>query len=328
MKVLVTGGSGFIGSHVVDRLLVDGHDVVTFDMRPSPYVEDGQVETVIGDITDREQVAAAVAGCDAIVHMAARADVDEVIKDPVGSEAVNAQGTLSVLEAARNSSIERVLYASTIWVYDEVRDGVAHEDTAPGIPRHFYTATKLAGEMYCRSYGELYDLDYTVLRLGIPYGPRARPRAVVPAFVQRAHDGQPLTIAGSGEQSRRFVYVEDLADGIVRGLAPIAAKRIYNLVGTESTSVREVAEVVQRLVRPVEIIHLEGRTGDFSGVEISGERAANEVDWRPQTTFVEGVRRYVEWFMEEQDGAAPANVTNGAPVAAASEETPATSAAR
>lgn len=298
MKVLVTGGSGFIGSHVVDKAIAAGHEAVVFDTRQSPY----GAETILGDVTNFDEVAAAAAGCGAILHLAAMADVNEVAKAPVMTEAVNAQGTLAVLEAARVANVARVVYASTIWVYGEQVEGIATEDSPLGIPRHFYTATKLAGEMYCHSYGELYGLEHTILRFGIPYGPRAREAAVLPAFVIKAHAGEPLTIAGTGEQSRRFVYVEDLADGVVAALVPEAANRIYNLVGDESVTIREIAELVQQLVQPVEIVHLEGRKGDFPGVEVSGERAARELGWRATTSFADGARRYVDWFIASARG--------------------------
>jgi UDP-glucose 4-epimerase len=292
VNVLVTGGSGFIGSHVVDVLVAGGHDVRVLDRKPSAYHDD----VVLGDVTDLEQMRAALRGCDVVFHLAARADVDEVKDDPVGSEAVNAEGTLAVLEAARAEGVSRVVYASTIWVYDAHRNGhMVDEDALIGIPRHFYTATKLAGEMYCASYSELYGVPTTILRFGIPYGPRARPAAVLPQFVQRALDGEPIRIAGSGAQSRRFVYVEDLAEGVAAALAPKAANRVYNLVGDESVTVLEIAQLVQKLVAPVEIVHGEARAGDFAGVAVSGERAARELGWRPRTPFAEGARRYVDW---------------------------------
>jgi UDP-glucose 4-epimerase len=302
VRLLVTGGSGFIGSHVADKAIAAGHDVVVLDTRESPY----GVETILGDVTDLDDVAAAARGVNAIVHLAAMADVNEVTEAPVTTEAVNSRGTLAVLEAARAERC-RVVYASTIWVYGENTNGVATEDSPLGIPRHFYTATKLAGEMYCHSYGELYGVEHTILRFGIPYGPRARPAAVLPAFVQRAHEGEPLTIAGTGGQSRRFVYVEDLAEGVVAALAPGAANRTYNLVGDESVTILEIAQLVRELVQPVEIVHLEGRKGDFPGVEVSGARAARELGWRATTPFAEGARRYVEWFLASSSTASAAN---------------------
>jgi UDP-glucose 4-epimerase len=267
-----------------------------FDTRESPYGAD----TVVGDVTDLDAVASAARGCGAIVHLAAMADVNEVKDAPVATESVNARGTLAVLEAARVERC-RVLYASTIWVYG---DGAGDEDAPLPAPAHFYTATKLAGELYCRSYNELYGVEFTILRFGIPYGPRAREAAVLPAFVIRAHAGESLTIAGTGEQSRRFVYVEDLAEGVVAALAPAAADRVYNLVGDESVTIREIADLVQRLVRPVDIVHVDRRKGDFPGVEVSGERAARELGWRTTTPFAEGARRYVDWYLSTITSAA------------------------
>ena len=119
--------------------------------------------------------------------------------------------------------------------------------------------------MYTSTYSELYGLEHTILRFGIPYGPRSRPTAVVAAFTAKALAGQPLTIAGDGTQSRRFVYVEDLADGVAVSLAPAAANRVYNLVGRENTSVRSIARTVRDVVGDVPIVHIEGRAGDLQG---------------------------------------------------------------
>ena len=234
MKVLVTGGSGFIGSHVVDRLRAHGHEPRIFDLVPSPHHRDGDIETVIGDLLDLDAVQRSMRGCDAVVHLAAVADVDRVVAEPSHSELVNGRGTEVLLEAARAADLERVVYASTVWVYGSQNgSGVLAEDALLPLPSHLYTATKLAGEMYCRAYGELYGVEHTILRFGIPYGPRSRPTAVVAAFVARALAGEPLTINGDGMQSRQFVYVEDLAEGVVAALVPAAAGRIYNLVGEQ-----------------------------------------------------------------------------------------------
>jgi UDP-glucose 4-epimerase len=298
MRVLVTGGAGFIGSHVVDKVRDAGHEPVVYDMRPSPFhVNGNSVDTVIGSILDIDALTRAMRGCDAVMHLAAAADVGEVEKAPVHSEELNSRGTLSVLEAARQAGVKRVVYASTIWVYSDVDAEAVDEETALRPPAHLYTATKLAGELYCKSYSELYDLEFTILRFGIPYGPRARPAAVVPAFVNKALAGEPLTIAGTGEQTRRFVYVEDLADGCVAGLAPQAAMRTYNLVSDTDVTIREIADTVKGILGDVEIVHTEGRAGDFKGAEVSGARAAEELGWTATTPFAEGVRRYVDWHV-------------------------------
>jgi UDP-glucose 4-epimerase len=299
MKVLVTGGAGFIGSHVVDRLRAAGMSPRVFDVRPSPYHDPSEVESVVGDILDGDQLERAMRGCHAVAHLAAAADVDQVAKNPADAEALNARGTLNVLEAARAAGVKRVAYASTIWVYSNAEDGPVDEDASLRAPDHLYTATKLTGEMYCRSYAEMYGLDCTILRFGIPYGPRARPAAVVPAFVRKALCGDPLTIAGTGEQSRRFVYVEDLAEGVVCGLRPEAGGRTYNLVSGEDVTIRRIAESVQEAVGDVEIVHTEARAADFKGVEVCGKRAQRELGWTACTPFSEGLRRYVDWVKEE-----------------------------
>jgi UDP-glucose 4-epimerase len=212
-----------------------------------------------------------------------------------------------ILEAARQEEIARVVYGSTVWVYgNSPVEGELDEDSAIALPSHLYTATKIAGEMYCRSYNELYGGEHTILRFGIPYGPRARPAAVVPAFVLRAQRGEALTIAGDGRQTRQFVYVEDLADGVVAGLLPAAADRVFNLVGEEEVSVRQIADTVRELVAPVPLVHGPERPADVHIGHISGARAATELGWRAETPFEEGVRRYVDWLA----------VTNGSPVAA------------
>ncbi len=314
-RVLVTGGAGFIGSHVVDKLIAAGHEPRILDVRPSPYHPD--VDTVIGDMCVLEDMVRAADGCDAIAHLAAAADVGEVQQDPVGSEQLNARGTVNVLEAARQLEIDRVVYASTIWVYSDVDAEHVDEATLLAPPAHLYTATKLAGELYCRSYRELYRVESTILRFGIPYGPRARPAAVIPIFVRKALAGEPLTLAGGGLQTRRFVYVEDIAEGVVAGLAPQAADRTYNLVGDEEVTIREIAERVRDEIGDVELVLTEGRAGDFKGAEVSGARASSELGWEARTPFAEGLRRYVAWHREHYAVEPVADLAPAAPAVAA-----------
>src|ERR1700759_610674 len=247
MRVLVTGGSGFIGSHVIDKLRARGHQPVIYDLRPSPWHPDPTqpVETALGAITDRGALERALHTCDAVAHLAAVADVNDVHAEPEDAERVNARGTVTVLEAARRAGVKRIVYASTIWVYSDCEAEAVDEETLLPAPSHLYTATKLAGELYCKSYQELYGINYTILRFGIPYGPRAREAAVIPAFVNKAFAGEPLTLSGDGMQSRRFVYVEDLAEGVVAGLGDIAENRVYNLSSDEDVTMRQIAELGQ-----------------------------------------------------------------------------------
>lgn len=311
--VLVTGGSGFIGSHVVDRLAAAGYRPRIFDARPSHWHPDA--DCVIGDIRRLEDVRRALRGCDAVCHLAAAADVGEVFNQPAWAAELNTTGTLNVLEAARELGVKRVVYASTVWVYSDVDADVVDEDAPLPPPAHIYTASKLSGELFCRSYAELYGIEPTIVRFGIPYGPRARPAAVIPQFVDKAVNGVPLTIAGSGEQERSFVYVEDLAEGVVRALAADqAVGRTYNLGGTETTTIRGLAEIVRDEVAPAEIVHTEGRSGDLRGARIDSERAARELGWRATTPLREGVRRYAEWLAaEDAADAAPVPVSVESP---------------
>jgi len=312
MRVLVTGGAGFIGSHVVDKLRDHGHVPVIYDLRPSPWPEHADVDTVIGQVTDAAALAAALEGCDAVAHLAAVADVNDVHAEPHDAEQVNARGTAAVLEGARLAGIDRVVYASTIWVYSDTEETTVSETTLLPPPAHLYTATKLAGELYCKSYQELYGINYTILRFGIPYGPRAREAAVIPAFVNKAFAGEPLTLSGDGLQSRRFVYVEDLAEGVVAGLGQIAENRVYNLSSDEDVTIRQIAELVQEIVGNTEIVFGPARPGDLGSKIVLSDRAREELDWSASTPIREGISRYVAWRREQAAKKADA-ATGGTP---------------
>ena len=294
MLALVTGGAGFIGSHIVDRLIARGIRVRIFDM-VVPTVPT-TAEFYHGSLLDAEALRMAMNSVDVVYHLAAVADVKDVYDDPAYGESINVRGTINVLEAARRAKVGGVIYGSTTWVYSTVADEEVDEQTPLAPPAHLYTATKIASEYYCQSYSALYHLPVTILRYGIPYGPRARDAGVVPMFVRKAMRGEPLTIAGDGSQFRKFVYVEDLAEGNVLALKTIARNKIYNLDGTEKVTIRQIAEAVQRIARPVPIEYGPPRPGDFSGKEISSQLAKRELSWEPRVGFEEGLRRYFEWW--------------------------------
>jgi UDP-glucose 4-epimerase len=300
MKALVTGGAGFIGSHVVDKLRDKGIEVMVYDMIRPTFRSD--VEFYQGSILDYDSIRMALVGIDVVFHLVAIADVKDVFDDPIYADSINVRGTINVLEAARrNSAIKRVVYASTVWVYGDCEDEAVNEATPLPPPAHLYTATKLASEYYCSAYSRLYDLDVTILRYGVPYGPRARPGAVLPIFVGKALRGEPLTIAGDGSQFRKFIYVEDLAEGNVLALKSIAKNKIYNIDGREKVTIKQIAETVQKLIGDVQIESIPVRPGDFSGKQISSELAREELGWEPKVSFEEGVRRYIEWYKQEQE---------------------------
>lgn len=299
MRVLVTGGSGFIGSHVVDELRERGVTVRVFDMVYPTYRDD--VEFYKGSILNLEDLRMALNKVDAVVHMAAVANVNSVEEEPHYSESINVRGTINLLEAMRKTNVDRLVYASTSWVYSDVDQEEVDEETPLEAPSHLYTATKITGEQYCQAYANHYGLEPTIVRYGIPYGPRARGGTVLPIFVDLAKDGESLTIFGDGQQYRYFVYVEDLARGTVLALQPGTENEIYNLAGQEQVTVQQVAETVQDVVRDVPIEYEEARAEDFEGKVVSSEKAKRELGWEPEVTFREGVERYVEWLREQED---------------------------
>jgi UDP-glucose 4-epimerase len=295
--VAVTGGSGFIGSHVVDALLAAGYRVRVLDRRP-PHRPDAEWFAV--DVLDDRALTAAVRGTDAIYHLAAMADVNDIFAHPVESVALNTVGTVRVLEAARQVDAGRVILASTVWVYAASTKSIVDESTAfePETDRHIYVSTKVASEMMCRDYQTLYGRTFTVLRYGIPYGPRMRDNCVAAAFFKRAFRGEPLRIDGDGLQERFFVYVEDLARAHVLALDPIAENKTYNLDGDEPVSIRRIAETVRDLLGEVDVQFGPPRPGDLTARVVSTDRVREELGWIPRVSFGEGMRRTLAWYCE------------------------------
>jgi UDP-glucose 4-epimerase len=308
MRLGVTGGSGFIGSHVVDALAGAGHHVTVIDPK-APHRSDVEHEPL--DLRDGPALEHATKGLDAIFHLAAYADVNDVSRDPVGALDLNVTGTLRVLEAARANAIGRVFLASTVWVYSsatpeaqsapEIDENAA---LAASATRHVYTTTKIAAEMLCHDYWNAYQVPFTVLRYGIPYGPRMRPSLVIPIFVRKALAGEPITIAGDGSQHRKFVYVEDLARAHVLALADVARNQTYNLDGSEVVTIRRIAEVVLAAIPTRSTIEfMPARAGDYEGAAVSSAKAHTELGWEPRVGFADGVRRTIDWLtaLEERD---------------------------
>jgi UDP-glucose 4-epimerase len=329
--VAVTGGSGYIGSHVVDALIDAGCTVRVLDQR-APHRADAQ--WVPCDVLDLDGLTHAVAGADLVYHLAAVADVNDVIVDPGLAIEVNTLGTARVLEAARRADTGRVVLASTVWVYAAAAptgDGVVDEDTPfdPATDRHLYVTSKVAAEMACRDYLTLYNRPYTILRYGIPYGPRMRDNCVVAAFLQRAMRGETLRIDGDGSQHRHFVYVEDLARAHVRVLDDVAVNRTYNLEGAAPVTIRELAEAVIDLVGTGAVELGPARPGDLRARTVSTERARTELGWTATTPFAEGLARTHAWYLArtaEAAAEAVANVTALADLDEASAPTPETAA--
>jgi len=297
MRTVVTGGCGFIGSHVVTKLIEAGHDVVVVDhhvRRPAP-----EAEYIRADLLDPAAVVDAVAGADAVFHLAAMADVDIIVREPLLATRVNVDGTANVLDACRLADVGRVVLASTVWVYGAAPgDGAIPEDSAlsPGAVSHIYTAQKISAEMLAHGYQAVYGLPFTILRYGIPYGPGMRDELVIARFILQAMSGRPLTISGDGSQYRYYVYVEDLADAHVRALRDEAANQVIALEGTEQVSIRRLAEAVSAELGGTEITYQPARAGDYAARPVAVHQAKALLGWEPTTPFEEGLRRCVEWY--------------------------------
>jgi UDP-glucose 4-epimerase len=308
MRVTVTGGCGFIGSHVVDHLVRAGHDVLVIDTAEK-WRNDG-AQYLLADLFHPDSMDAALAGRDAVFHLAGAADVNDVAADPVRALRLNVEGVGRVLESARRQGCGRVVLASTVWVYGATAGtGERTEDALVDLKKagHLYVSTKLAAEMVMHSYQQMFGQEFTILRYGIPYGPRMRDALVVARFVRAAQAGQPITIAGTGDQVRNFVYVEDLAEAHVLALSPAAANQTLALEGDTPVSVNEIAETVQHLVSPVPIEHVPGRPADYDGMNISNRLAKELLNWSPTTPLAEGIRRYLAWLADStrEEGAVP-----------------------
>jgi UDP-glucose 4-epimerase len=229
------------------------------------------------------------------------ADVNDIVADPAGSVALNTLGVARVLEAGRRSDAGRVIVSSTVWVYAATHGDVVDETTPFDLEtdRHLYVSEKIAAEMFCRDYATLFGRPYTVLRYGIPFGPRMRSDLVVAAFLLRALRGEPLRIDGDGSQERRFVYVEDLAAAHVLALKPEAKNRTYNLESAEAISIRRLAETVRDLVGDVEVTFGPTRPGDYRARIVRSDRARDELGWLPEHTFADGLRKTLEWYRQQ-----------------------------
>ncbi|MDX6723614.1 MAG: UDP-glucose 4-epimerase, partial [Solirubrobacteraceae bacterium] len=273
MQLLVTGGGGFIGSHLVERLVRDGHRVRVIDNFTTghrrnlmPIID--EVELVEGDLQSYERAHAAVRGCEVVLHQAAMPSVPRSVQDPLTSNASNVIGTLNVLLAARDSGVRRVVFASSSSVYGATPALPKHEGL-PTLPISPYAVAKLAGEGYCRSFSEVYGLETVALRYFNVFGPRQDPQsqysAVIPNFITAALRGESPVIFGDGEQSRDFTYIENVVEANLLAMTagPEVAGRAYNVACGERISLNDlVANIGRVLGRAIEPRYEAGRPGD------------------------------------------------------------------
>ncbi len=309
MKVLVTGGAGFIGSHLVEGLLARGDAVRIFDDLSSGRREHlegpgGDLEVVLGDVRDLDALRGAARGCDAVLHEGALPSVKRSVEDPRLAHDVNATGTLNVLVAARDVGVRRVVFASSSAVYGESA-ALPKVETMPPEPVSPYAAQKLAGERYCAIFHGLYGLETVALRYFNIFGPRQDPRseyaAVVPRFVTALLRGQRPTVFGDGEQSRDFTYVANVVAANLRALeAPAAALgRAFNVACGERYTLNALLDAIRRETgRDLAATYEAPRPGDIRHSQAGIELARAVLGYEPAVSFEEGIRRTVAWYRE------------------------------
>jgi UDP-glucose 4-epimerase len=309
MRFLVTGGGGFIGSHLVDRIIAEGHDVVVLDNFASGKKSNleaatatGKMRLVEGTILDNDDLNDAMHKVDIVFHLAVEC-VRKSIGDPVGNHHANATGTLMTLEAARRHKVSRFIYCSSSEVYGNTSMGALSEDATVCAPTTVYGASKLVGELYTQAYLRTYGMETAVVRPFNAFGPREHDQGVlaevIPRFVIRTLSGKAPIVFGDGSNGRDFTYVTDTADGLWRtAFNDRIVGQTVNLGWGRMVSVKEVGEEILRQCgrNDLTLEHVAERPGDIHSLIARTEKAAELLGFRPQVDFATGVANYVAWF--------------------------------
>ena len=305
---LVTGGCGFIGSHIAEALVRRGDRVRVLDNLSTGKVANlepcgGKVELLRGDLTDPAAVAEAVRGVDCVFHEAALASVPRSVEAPLETHAACVTGTLTLLDAARRAGVRRLVYAASSSAYGDRPTSPKHESDLP-LPISPYGAAKLAAELYCQAFTASYGFETVALRYFNVFGPRQDPdspySAVIPLFITAILAGRRPTIYGDGHQSRDFTYVSNVVQGnLLAADAPGVAARVFNVANGRATSLLELLGQLNRLLgTQVEPIHAPPRAGDIreSLADIAAARQA--LGYEPQVGFDEGLRQSIGYYRE------------------------------
>jgi UDP-glucose 4-epimerase len=311
MKALITGGAGFIGSHIASRLIGEGHEVRVLDNfstgnRSNLAAFEGDFDLIEGDMQSYERAHNAVQGCEVVFHQAALPSVPRSIQDPLTSNAANVVGTLNILLASRDSGVRRVVFASSSSIYGADLTLPKQEDRAP-MPISPYAVAKLASEGYCRSFSAVYGLETVALRYFNVFGPRQDPlsqyAAVIPRFITALFDGKPPLVFGDGEQSRDFTYIDNVVDANLRAAeAEGVAGQTFNIACGERISLNRLLDEIRAIVgSDVEASYQEPRQGDVKHSLADISRAREQLGYEPLVDFNEGLMRTVESLRTEAD---------------------------
>ncbi|MBV4456401.1 NAD-dependent epimerase/dehydratase family protein [Pseudomonas sp. COR58] len=300
--VLITGGAGFIGSHLVDALLATGRSVRVLDdlstgKRSNLPLDNPKVELVVGDVADAALVATAMQGCSAVAHLAAVASVQASVDDPVKTHQSNFIGTLNVCEAMRVAGVKRVLFASSAAVYGNNGEGQAIDEDTPKAPLTPYASDKLAGEHYFDFYRRQHGLEPVIFRFFNIFGPRQDPSSpysgVISIFSERAQKGLPITVFGDGEQTRDFLYVEDLVDVLVQAIEkPEAQPGAVNVGWNRATNLKQMLAELEKVVGQLPAVSYgPARSGDIRHSRADNRRLLERFDLPAQTPMSVGLAR-------------------------------------
>jgi UDP-glucose 4-epimerase len=305
MRVLVTGGAGFIGSHIVDALVAEDHDVSVLDDLDTGFRENvnARARLVIGSVADEDLVRDTMQGCDLVFHQAAHKAVLRSVERPLITDTVNTHGTLTILKAALDAGVGRVVHASSSSVYGGALTLPTTEAEPPN-PRSPYAVSKLAAEHYCRIFNDLYGLETVALRYFNVYGARQRPdatyAAVIPLFVDALLRGHDPVVHGDGLQSRDFTYVGDVVEAnlaAARAPAERCAGRVYNIAGGASCTLLDVLRILGDLLGVVANPQFtEPRPGDVRHSRADASAAAHDLGFRTRVGLADGLARTVDWL--------------------------------
>ncbi len=299
MNTLVTGGAGFIGSHLADELLAAGHAVRILDDMSTGHADNVPkgAELIEASVADADAVAAAVADIEVVFHQAALGSVARSVESPLATDLVNVHGTLTVLDAARRAGVRRVVAASSSSVYGGVAPLPSSEDFPPS-PKSPYAVSKVALEHYCRVFSELLGLETVCLRYFNVFGPRQRAdsayAAVVPLFIDALRTGTRPVVHGDGLQRRDFTYVGDVARANILAAdaeASVCSGRVYNIAGGQRATVLDLLETIGRICeRAPDPVHDDPRPGDVRDSEADLSAAASDLDYAPTVSLEDGLR--------------------------------------